>query len=139
VPTLGILAIVVYGSFFAYQHYDTGFLQDQISDYALFCSKDMVSDYDCPGQWFQGTRTVYTVIRDQQVVVEQRGSALPSRLTKCAVVDRQNWQCNIEKSDDFVAFVNGHYVGTDVLQHHGVRHVTRVVWIEAKEWDGKTE
>jgi hypothetical protein len=143
-----VAAIVVCGGVFYF--FDLGLGRDQIADYAIVCAHPNSNNPGCTGGWKKGDRTVYTVSRDQQFVVEQREGAAPVRLQKCAVVDVKNWKCNeppppsvagLDGLDKFwsspIGFTNGRF--TDRSDGYAdpndpfVRHISKSDWIFATE------
>ena len=112
--------------------FDLNFASGQITDYTLMCSQELVRN-ECTVSWIQGPRTIFTVFKDQQVVVAQPVNLLPQRLAQCAVVDRKNWSCTEEGGKDLMGFADGRYLGTSILREPWKRHVGRPEWMKAPD------
>jgi len=132
--TLLVIGAGVYGIYLI----DFGFLQNQISDYALFCANPDYDNHRCPGTWERGPHITYTVTKDQQLVIRQVEGSAPVRLSECAVVDRTNWKCNYEAFKDYsmsVGFADGKAFVNDIkdTDTYYMKHVSRYEWIATKE------
>ena len=80
--------------------------------------------------WKRGSRITYTVNADQQFVVYQLEDAPPVRLTKCSVVDKNNWQCTSGLLENSIGFVGGTF--KDALSEPSFksgRYTTKMDWL----------
>lgn len=132
---LVIIGICVAGYYFC----DFSLGSDQIADYTLMCQGD-ASSGQCSTAWVRGERSVYTVNRDQQVVVRQIDGEPPDRLVNCAVVDVKNWKCTAPgNKDTTLGFTDGKYWLENVALFGGVftspyeRHVSKSDWFAGQE------
>jgi hypothetical protein len=114
----------------AWYSFDWNFLGDQITDYVLECSL-YDSSGRCIGAYVQGPVTTYTAHADQQVVVSQVHGEPPTRLTKCAVVDWNNWKCSAADINEYysVSYTDG--AVRDLRLEPWFKHVSRFSWITA--------
>ncbi len=118
-----------------YQMTDIRLSWNQVADYVIQCSDSDFENQRCKGKWVRGTQTIYTVNKEQQVVVSQVEGQAPSKLAKCAVVDRKNWKCSQEEGyiTREVGFVDGKFWEnpTNDLSLY-MRHVSRSEWFNAE-------
>ena len=84
------------------------FSSRNITHYSINCPVEMRGD-TCPTQWVQSPRTEYAVFPEQQAVVEQSEGQPPLRLTRCAVINKKNWKCNLSSGGGVVGFTDGRY------------------------------
>lgn len=111
---------------------DWSFVRGQIADYVVECAALIDASGRCNGPYIRGPVTVYTVNASQQVVVGQTDGGAPVRLSKCAVVDRQNWKCDeIDGEPTPVAYAGGVYKLT--RGEPFVKHVLRFQWLWADQ------
>jgi hypothetical protein len=131
IPAGLVIAAGAYGIY----NVDWGFSRGEITDYALQCTAYDSTGQRCVGSYFQSAVTVYTVHKSEQYVISQVQGQPPSRLTKCAIVDRGNWKCNGESGADWdvVSYADGQLVTPPAgMRAPYYRHVSRVEWLEAQ-------
>ena len=129
--TIGVVFLVAVLGYGMYA-IDWSFLRGHITDYTLKCTSNVSSDNRC-GSYVQGPVTVYAGNVDRQFVVSQTDGGPPSKMSKCAIVDRKNWKCNAPDGNDVsaVVFTNGEYEGVVVPPFY--KHVSRVEWLRANK------
>ncbi len=121
----GWVWLIVIGAAFWY-FFDFGLGSDQIVDYSFSCKDYNYSQSICPGShWSKDDKVIYTVNKDQQMVISQSGDSPPSRLSKCVVVDRKNWKCEGLLGTSF-GFTNGKYFQEFPID--SVKHVSQWEW-----------
>src|SRR5262249_36938143 len=66
---------------------------DKIVDYPVYCEGEIRGD-NCSSGWTRGSKTTFSINKEQQIVVGQVDGNSPERLTNCAIVDKENWRCH---------------------------------------------
>ena len=114
---IGLLVVV----FAVSEAFDWGFLRTQITYYPVFC-KDQEQTGPCQTGWQRGVPTTYTVYADDQTVVSQPRGNPPTKLSRCAVVDRKNWKCYFTSTGGWmIGFTDGKYwSGAEIAEGSGI-------------------
>ncbi len=83
------------------------FFSDDIKAYSATC-KDEVKLNICNNPEYASNITTYSVNVGQQYVITSAGGYV-SKYTKCAIKDRNNWQCSFNDNSGNFGFAEGRY------------------------------
>jgi hypothetical protein len=103
-----VFVILVIG--ILYYFFDFGFLNGEITEYSLSCDKDKYVNYQCTEKWLTRASTTYKPDKKNQRVFYWVGTFPEIKtLTKCSVVDRENWTCKFNDESAEFGFKDGDY------------------------------
>lgn len=112
--TFGIILVVLIGILILIS-INWGFLSSEISAYLMFCNSNVTRSMPgyinesldhCLNYGFTGDKQTYKISISRQEVIAKESI---HKSTKCSVIDRRNWSCEIENGSDEFGFRNGKY------------------------------
>lgn len=128
----GLIIIGLLTFFFLYKLINWDFLGDEVTVYPVVCSYEVGIEGRCDLPAYTLRYHKYKINADRQEVISWVQDFEPTRLTKCAIVNKTNWNCFYDDESAEFGMNNGAFYSRTYIASETIMELDRKTYYVSK-------